>query len=83
MQINVSEKDQELVEKLLASGKFKSSQEVVSKGLQSLTMLEEEYNATVADVQESLEDVKAGRVHSITDVDRTLREKHGFKPVFN
>ena len=75
MQINLTGDTEKSIERRLAAGQFNSPEEVIRAAVDQL----DQYEASVADIQESLEDEQAGRVQSIQDVAREMREKHGFK----
>ena len=75
MQINLTGDTEKSIERRLAAGQFNSPEEVIRAAVDQL----DQYEASVADIRESLEDEQAGRVQSIQDVDREMREKHGFK----
>ena len=75
MQINLTGDTEKSIERRLAVGQFNSPEEVIRAAVDQL----DQYEASVADIRESLEDEQAGRVQSIQDVDREMREKHGFK----
>jgi Arc/MetJ-type ribon-helix-helix transcriptional regulator len=75
MQVNLSGSTEKSIERRLAAGQFDSPEEVIRAAIGQL----DEYDETVADLRESLGDETAGRLHSIPDVDREMRQKHGFK----
>lgn len=75
MQINLTGDTEESIKRRLAAGQFDSPEEVIRAAVEQL----DQYEASVAGIRESLEDEQAGRVQSIHDVDRDMREKHGFK----
>ena len=75
MQINLTGDTEKSIERRLAAGQFNSPEEVIRAAVEQL----DQYEASIAEIRESLEDEQAGRVQSIHDVDRDMREQHGFK----
>lgn len=78
MQFELSGEQSKIVEALMASGRFGSPEEVIGKALASLSSQEQEYHATVTDIEASLEDERAGRISSIHEVAGRIRQQHGF-----
>ena len=75
MQVNLSGSTEKSIERRMAAGQFDSPEDVIRAAIDQL----DEYDTCVADIRESLEDEQAGRLHSLHDVDREMRQKHGFK----
>lgn len=62
-----------LVREELATGAYKSEDDVLVEALQALRDRDE----TIAGIREGLVDLDAGRVRPLGDVDALLRTKHG------
>ena len=62
-----------LVREELASGAYKSEDDVLVEALQALR----DRDKTIAGIREGLVDLDAGRVRPLGDVDAQLRTKHG------
>ena len=62
------------VKAILASGDFADEDEVLRKAVEALARQRQE----VAAIVEGYEDVKAGRVRSLEDVDAEIRKEFGF-----
>lgn len=75
MQVNLWGDTEKSIERRMATGQFDSPEDVIRAAVVQL----DEFDACVADVRESLEDEQTGRLHSLHDVDREMRQKHGFK----
>ena len=81
MQVEISGDQTKLINELIASGRFSSAEQVIEEALLSLTTQQREYNETVADIQTSLTDERAGQVNSISDIaDRLRRELNIARP---
>jgi len=76
MKLNVSPEIERSIQRHLDRGEYSSPEEVLLAALEQLN----DYSETVADIDQSFLDEKAGRVHSLRDADATLRKKHGFGP---
>jgi predicted transcriptional regulator len=63
----------QLVREELATGAYRSEDEVLVEAMQALRDRDE----AIAGIQEGLSDLDAGRVRSLADVDSELRTKHG------
>lgn len=63
-----------MIEDRLATGKYASEDEVLQRALHRLT----EYDETVSDIQEAMDDEAAGRLRPLRDVDDEIRRKLGF-----
>lgn len=59
-----------LLEERMESGRYTSEDEVLVRALQSL----KEYDETVADIQEGLDDEAAGRVRPLGEFDAEFRQ---------
>jgi Arc/MetJ-type ribon-helix-helix transcriptional regulator len=62
-----------LVQEELATGAYRSEDDVLVEALQALRDRDE----AIAGIREGLSDWGAGRVHSLNDVDMELRTMHG------
>jgi predicted transcriptional regulator len=71
MELKVSEDLKRTIQRHFDRGDFSSPEEVLQVALAHL----DDYDETVADIRKSFEDEEAGRVHSLRDVDASLREK--------
>ncbi|MDA0921952.1 MAG: hypothetical protein O2945_23040 [Planctomycetota bacterium] len=65
---------QRSIQRHLDRGGYSTPEEVVQAALAQL----DDYGETVEDIKASFGDEQAGRVHSLNDVDASLREKYGF-----
>jgi predicted transcriptional regulator len=63
----------QLVRAELATGAYRSEDDVLVEAMQALRDRDE----AVAGIREGLSDLDAGRVRSLADVDAELRTKHG------
>ncbi len=79
MELQQNAKIQDAIAQHLATGKYASAEEVVLVALQRLDDVESKRSATIADLQESLADEKAGRVKPLSVVADEIRKKHGFR----
>lgn len=66
----------QLVREELATGIYRSEDDVLVEAMQALRDRDE----AVAGIREGLSDLDAGRVRSLGDVDAELRTKHGIAP---
>jgi antitoxin ParD1/3/4 len=62
------------VEGFLASGRYKSEEEVLKEALSAL-----DYRQNVAAIAEGIADMEAGRYRPFEEVDAEIRKKFGFK----
>ena len=67
---------QSRIQDLVDSGRFSSAADVVAHAISAL----EREQAEIAAIQEGLDDVAAGRVRPLTEVDAEIREQFGFAP---
>ena len=74
MELNVSAELQRSIQKYLDRGEYNSPEEVLQAALDQL----DDFTETVGDIQQSFDDEQAGRVHSLREVDASLRGKYGF-----
>lgn len=65
---------QNLVDEQIATGHFASSDDVLREALQLLS----ERQATLANLEESLQDIEAGRVRPLGEVADEIRRRHGW-----
>jgi Arc/MetJ-type ribon-helix-helix transcriptional regulator len=70
----LSEEIKTLVDERLATGKYASEDEILLLALQRLR----EYDDTVSDVQEGMEDEAAGRLRPLHEADAEIRRNLGF-----
>ena len=73
MAVQLGSEIDQLIDERMASGRYASREEVVYQALRMLKDLEE----TIADIEESLEDRKAGRIRSFEVFDREFSAQHG------
>jgi len=66
----------QLVREELATGAYRSEDDVLVEAMQALRDRDE----AVAGIREGLSDLDAGRVRSLGDVDAELRTKHAIAP---
>ena len=66
----------QLVREELATGTYRSEDDVLVEAMQALRDRDE----AIAGIREGLSDLDAGRVRSLGDVDAELRTKHGIAP---
>jgi predicted transcriptional regulator len=66
----------QLVREELATGVYRSEDEVLVEAMQALRDRDE----AIAGIREGLADLDAGRVRSLGDVDAELRTKHAIAP---
>ena len=64
------------IQALVNSGAYPSAADVVRDAVKAL----EREQAEVAAIQEGLDDVAAGRIRPLAEVDAEIREQFGFKP---
>ncbi len=62
----------QLIREELATGIYHSEEEVLVEAMQALR----DRNAAIADIQEGLADMDAGRLRLLSEVDSELRTKH-------
>jgi antitoxin ParD1/3/4 len=67
---------EELVSEQMRSGSYESEDEVLRDALRALA----EKNEDLAAIRAGIEDMEAGRVRPLGDVDAQIRRKFGFKP---
>ena len=65
---------QTMIADRMATGKYASEKEVLRRALRTLA----EYDETVTDIQEGMDDEAAGRLRPLNDVDDEIRRKLGF-----
>ena len=73
MEVNLSAELKAFIDQQVASGVFASSDEVIAQGLHVLRIEQEEDEKAI---QKGLDDVKAGRVHSVYDVFSRLEARY-------
>ena len=66
----------QLVREELATGAYRSEDDVLVEAMQALRDRDE----AIAGIREGLSDLDAGRVRSLGDVDAELRTKHAIAP---
>lgn len=67
---------QQIIDLKMSTGIYESQDQLLLEALNSL----DDFEQTVADIQEGIEDEAAGRVKSIAEVDREIRRELGFSP---
>lgn len=77
MQIELTAKGREVVEKLIDAGKFHSADEVVQHALEFYDSCQPTLESLRAKIQEGMDDIAAGRVSplDVEDVKRRGRER--------
>lgn len=75
MNVEVSPETKQRLDQRLATGRYASPDELLQVALDALAAQEkgQEDARLVADLRESLEDEKAGRTHSLEEVDAEFR----------
>ena len=76
MTITVPQDVQSRIQALIGSGDFVSDADVVSSAVAAL----ERERGEIAAIQKGLDDVAAGRVRPLEEVDAEIREQFGFAP---
>ena len=74
MTYEFSEPIKTLVDERLASGKYATEDEVLLRALQTLR----EYDQTVADIREGMDDEAAGQLRPLLEADAEIRRNLGF-----
>ena len=72
MQINLSPETLKKIERFIASGKFRSPDDVVEAAVEEFC----EPDDAIANIRQGLDDEAAGRLHSLADADAYLRRKN-------
>jgi Arc/MetJ-type ribon-helix-helix transcriptional regulator len=65
---------QQIIDLKMSTGIYESQDSLLLEALNSL----DDFEQSVADIQEGIEDEAAGRVKSIAEVDREIRQELGF-----
>jgi Arc/MetJ-type ribon-helix-helix transcriptional regulator len=65
---------QHLVDLQMASGRYPSQDELLREALLALN----DFGASVADIQEGMEDERAGRLRPLAEIDADIRREFGF-----
>jgi Arc/MetJ-type ribon-helix-helix transcriptional regulator len=65
---------QHMVDVKMASGRYRSQDELLLEALQTLG----DHEQAVADILEGIEDERAGRLRPLTEVDADIRRELGF-----
>jgi predicted transcriptional regulator len=74
MSYEISDTVQNMISQRMASGVYASEEQLLVLALNKL----DDYEQTVADVKAGMEDERAGRMRSLSEVDRDLRQELGF-----
>ncbi len=74
MSYEISDSVQQIISQRMATGIYTSEEQLLMIALNKMN----DYEQTVADVKEGLEDERAGRLRSLQEVDRDLRQELGF-----
>jgi predicted transcriptional regulator len=74
MSYEISNTVQQLISQRMATGIYASEEQLLTLALNKL----DDYEQAVADIKEGLEDELAGRMRSLEDADRSLRQELGF-----
>jgi len=78
--IELTPEQNQFVETQIATGNFKDPSEVIQAGIELLrkTSAQQEYDATVKEIQAALPDIEAGRGRPLEEADAAIRKKLGF-----
>jgi len=79
MDLQQNPKIQSAIASHLATGQYASAEEVVLVALEHLANERTDHEETLASLERSFADEKAGRVVPLTQVVEDVREKHGFR----
>ena len=74
MSFEVSNAVQQMISQRMATGIYASEEQLLMIALDKL----DDYEQTVADIKEGLNDEGAGRLRSLADADHSLRQELGF-----
>ncbi len=74
MSYEISENIQQIISQRMATGIYTSEEQLLLIALNKM----DDFEQTVADVKEGLEDERAGRMRSLEEVDHDLRQELGF-----
>ena len=74
MSYEISDTIQQMISQKMATGIYASEEQLLTIALNKM----DDYEQAVADIKEGLEDELAGRVRSLQEVDRDLRQELGF-----
>lgn len=66
---------EEVVERLVASGRYHSKSEVIREGIRLVEEREKRLQALYAAIDDGIKDADAGRVHTAEDVFALLRQR--------
>lgn len=76
MTLQVSADVEQLIRVQMATGHYESEDDLLRDALLALADRSED----VAAIQEGLDDLWAGRVHPLDEVDAEIRQRFGFRP---
>ena len=76
MELKMTDELKHSIQRHLDRGEFSTPEAVVQAALFHL----DEYSESVAAIDASFEDEKAGRIQPLHEVEAELRQKHGFAP---
>jgi len=76
MTLQISADVENLVRVQMATGNYKTEDELLRDALQALAERSDDLIA----IQDGIDDMLAGRVHPLDEVDAEIRQKFGFKP---
>jgi Arc/MetJ-type ribon-helix-helix transcriptional regulator len=65
---------QQMIDLQMATGRYVSQDQLLFEALRTLS----DYDQAVADIQEGMEDERAGRLRPIAEVDADIRRELGF-----
>ena len=74
MSLEVSDAIHQMISQRMATGIYSSEEQLLMIALNKL----DDYEQSVADIKEGLEDDRAGRLRSVGEADRDLRQELGF-----
>ena len=75
MELNLSQETENSIRERIQSGEYASAEDVVQAAVTRL----DDYDQTVADIRDSFEDERAGRVRPLEEADASIRKEHGFE----
>lgn len=74
MSYEISDSIQQMISQRMATGIYSSEEQMLVLALNKL----DDYEQTIADIKAGMEDERQGRMRSLSEVDRDLRQELGF-----
>ena len=65
---------QHLVDAQMSTGRYRSQDQLIERALRTL----DDYDQSVADIEEGLADEAAGRTRPLVDIANEISQRHGF-----